>query len=577
LKLIFAGRPLPASPKERRYYLITLLMKKHVLCCIVFMLLAGAWAHAQDSYNDRAQKYVKQYCTLAMLEQQRSGIPAAVTLGQGILETEAGASELMTKANNHFGIKCKSDWNGDKFLHTDDAPNECFKRYTCAQESYKDHSDYLKRNPRYSKLFTLKTTDYKSWAVCLKSCGYATNPQYAQNLIKIIEDFHLQDYTYSALDSSLMTNTLATPEMAEGTEANPSKPAMIQNIADSARNFIAKKNDPPMQAAVTPNTDSSKVVTVNGMKAFYAHKGEMLLPYAVKYKIRYVKLLEMNDLPDAPLPFNSYVYLEKKQTLGTHAAHFVKEGENLLLISQIEGVQLKKLMAMNMLSPNEEPITGSVIYLQSATAKKPDLKATVAHNSNAIVTGTDTTAKPDDDYIATKRPETAVQPITKTPPPAVDTTPIFKHVSIAENTPKPRPHVDTPKPHTVAPTHAIVVKTAVPEPVYKQPVVAQTYVPEQPAAQPDATTEEEFRRLKADLDKVVYADDSKIIAKMESTQPQQKTEEDQPLKGAKYYTVKRGDTAFSIAKKNNITVDELLKWNDITASGVKTGKNLRVK
>ena len=168
-------------------------MKRCVLFFMAIMLLITAMASAQDGYNDRAQKYIQQYSTLAILEQQKNGIPAAITLGQGILETEAGASELMTEANNHFGIKCNNRWQGPTFSHTDDAPDECFKKYSCAAESFRDHSEHLKTNPRYSPLFSFSQTDYASWAVCLKKCGYATNPQYAQQLIKIIEDFKLQE------------------------------------------------------------------------------------------------------------------------------------------------------------------------------------------------------------------------------------------------------------------------------------------------------------------------------------------------------------------------------------------------
>ncbi len=174
----------------------------------------------------------------------------------------------MTIANNHFGIKCKMDWDGEKFLHTDDAPMECFKKYKCAEDSYKDHSDYLKRNPRYVPLFNIKQTDYKGWAVCPKRCGYATNPQYAQNLIKIIENFNLQDYTYTALDSSILNNHAESNIVID--EPPMANVSPIQSTADSARNFIAKKTTPTPSAAQPTDIDSSKIVTVNGMKAFYA-------------------------------------------------------------------------------------------------------------------------------------------------------------------------------------------------------------------------------------------------------------------------------------------------------------------
>ena len=136
---------------------------------MMLILLLPAGAGAQDAgYTERAKKYIDQYSTLAILEQKKSGIPASITLGQGILETEAGASELMTEANNHFGIKCKNGWQGPTYTHTDDAPDECFKKYTCAAASYEDHSALLKRNPRYAPLFSLPATDYVAWAKCLK-------------------------------------------------------------------------------------------------------------------------------------------------------------------------------------------------------------------------------------------------------------------------------------------------------------------------------------------------------------------------------------------------------------------------
>src|SRR5439155_13940347 len=129
--------------------------------------LAGSFTPARaqtGSYTEHAQQYIEQYKDLAMAEQQRSGIPAAITLGQGILETQAGMSELATEANNHFGIKCKKEWKGETFAHDDDAPGECFRKYGKACDSYKDHSDYLKGSLRYRTCFEKNTADYAAWA-----------------------------------------------------------------------------------------------------------------------------------------------------------------------------------------------------------------------------------------------------------------------------------------------------------------------------------------------------------------------------------------------------------------------------
>jgi hypothetical protein len=168
----------------------------------IILTLLSVTAKAQEGYTERAKNYVKQYAAYAIADQRSTGVPAAVTLGQGILETEAGLSELMVKANNHFGIKCKNNWQGETFLHTDDAKDECFKKYASAQESYHDHSAHLLKNPRYKILFTYSQTDYAKWAHGLKKCGYATNPKYAYQLIKIIEEYRLQEFSYAALDSN---------------------------------------------------------------------------------------------------------------------------------------------------------------------------------------------------------------------------------------------------------------------------------------------------------------------------------------------------------------------------------------
>jgi len=556
-------------------------MKKCVLFCVTILLLIAAKAGAQDSmsYNERAKKYIKQYYPLAIAEQRRSGIPASITLGQGILETEAGISELMTEANNHFGIKCKNGWQGETFTHTDDEPDECFKKYKCAEDSYKDHSDHLRINQRYAPLFKIAPTDYASWAVCLKKCGYATNPQYAQKLIKIIEDYKLQEFTYSALDSSLIPNYSADPVLnAEPVMDTDKKPPVsadtmvkqdtvvktdtgvklevgagiktIQEMADSARNLITR----PVVAEpidsndiVDTNYDKSRVVTINGLKAFYGNKNEMMLQYAVKYHLRYPKLLEINDLPDSPLPFGMYVYLEKKLTVGTHPDHVVKHGENLLKIAQEEGMQLKRLMTLNLLNPNEQPMEGDTLQLQTQALRKPDVitNEITAHKKNAFATSEDNGQN--GDYIPIKRVKT------DTPK---------RHAAIRQPVAKPIP----PK-HL--PTKIAVVKTDTVINTNPNAEYADDYVKDR--------QEQELASLKAELDKVVYADDSKLIAETAPPPPETKIEEPAAAKGSKYYTVKRGDTAFSIAKKNNITLDELMKWNHLGSGGVKLGQSLQVK
>lgn len=154
------------------------------------------------------QQYISRYKDIAIQEMKRTGVPAAITLAQGILESECGNGELVKKSNNHFGIKCKLDWTGEKVYHDDDESGECFRKYDSAVQSYIDHSNFLKSRKHYASLFELDPVNYKGWAYGLKKAGYATNPKYPQLLIKAIEDYRLNDYTLIALNDSSLNDDI---------------------------------------------------------------------------------------------------------------------------------------------------------------------------------------------------------------------------------------------------------------------------------------------------------------------------------------------------------------------------------
>lgn len=608
-------------------------MQKWIYSCIATVLFFTNYATAQDGYADKVAKYVAQYKLLAIAEQQRCGVPAAITLGQGILETEAGCSELVSGANNHFGIKCKKEWTGETFSHTDDAPNECFRKYKCAADSYKDHSDYLKNAPRYAALFKLSPTDYPSWAIGLKHCGYATNPHYAQQLIKIIEDFKLQEYTYAAMNSDIIPSSEKKEILDDSTDEEEDTAKAIV-AAPVHTDVIAKPNTPRPTEIITAAPD--KIIIMNGLKAIYAYKGDMLLQYAIKYHIRYEHLLEMNDLPDAPLPCSMYIYLERKNTKGIHETHILKPGENLLQVAQLEGIQLRRLMVLNRLNIGEEPAPGTRLQLQQFADNKPMLAA----NDNTPVKTSKVKVKNDDDFIATNAQP--VQPaanvataqinsddVEADASPRATQTPVI--TNIAKQTPEPvtASTITTPAPQEVAknqvptvaeekeqpiektvpddatkrrmpeptpvstPTKAddyIATKQPIAEPaVDKTPVVASTPTPVttttqpiQPAQAPAQT--DDLSRLKAELDKMVYTNGEKGLSATASAKPQPTKSADAPVAAkntkddaAKYYTVKKGDTAFNIAKQNNITIHQLMDWNDLNFDEIKTGQRLRVK
>jgi nucleoid-associated protein YgaU len=551
-------------------------MAKHFL--FVCILLTAVRLNAQDSYSDQVRQYIAKYYQLAVAEQKTYGIPAAVTLAQGIHESDAGTSDLTVRGNNHFGIKCKADWTGDTIIHSDNRPDECFKKYSNTEESYRDHSEHLKKNPRYAALFALSPTDYAAWAIGLKNCGYATNPQYSMRLIKLIEDYHLQQFTYQGIEGSspklypaadpvgAVTAVAAKPAVRKTPEND--RTDSLRRIVDSMRQNMAARQaaEKAKQKEATPVTkpvaeskakdpvvveevntdnsyDSGKVVMVNGLKAFYGYKDEMLLKYAVKYKIRYAKLLEMNDLPDAPLPDNMPVYLEKKLPNGTHSAHTVKKNENMLLISQTEGIQLKRLYALNLMEPGQEPATGAMLELQNPVAARPEL---LGGKKKPVAKVEDAPAKKanDNEFVA----------------------------------------VSHPKPEVKDTTHDKLV-AAVPE--VKKPVA-----PKKQAVLKEDTAAEDLTGLKAELDRVVYADNSKLrnSPKGKTTAAAEKTEAPEakaPAKEAKpakkvverkqsTYVIKKGDTLTSIAEKFHVTVRQLREWNDITGSAIRDGKTIRV-
>ena len=189
-------------------------MIKRLLFCLL-TLTATVVVKAQLRQNTAYLNYIDQYKDLAISQMLRYNIPASITLAQGLLESAAGRSELATKGNNHFGIKCHG-WTGRKTYHDDDARQECFRAYNTVLESYEDHSRFLATSGRYASLFNLKRTDYKGWAVGLKRCGYATNPRYADKLIEIIELYGLQKYDRATSYDKFLAHHSSTDTPAKG-------------------------------------------------------------------------------------------------------------------------------------------------------------------------------------------------------------------------------------------------------------------------------------------------------------------------------------------------------------------------
>jgi LysM repeat protein len=290
-------------------------------------------------------QYIERYKDIAIKEMIRSGVPAAITLAQGVLETESGNSVLVKKSNNHFGIKCKVEWTGEKVYHDDDESGECFRKYDSAYLSYKDHSDFLRTRAHYAFLFSLDPSDYSAWAHGLKKAGYATNPRYPQILIKTIEDYNLNEYTTETLKEIPDYSLYAINKEKTNT-------SIVNQSVEKIGNFIFPPHIKPK--------------AYNGLNAVYVDSGISLLAIATRFKIDLADLLDYNDLyEDGIIEKSTWIYLQRKRIEALAKTYKVKKGETVYDISQNAGIQISYLMAFNGLNEADELRPGRVLSLQS--------------------------------------------------------------------------------------------------------------------------------------------------------------------------------------------------------------------
>lgn len=270
---------------------------------------------AQMKWNQTYQTYINQYKDLAIEQMLRYRIPASITLAQGLFESAAGRSDLVRQGNNHFGIKCH-DWTGPTQYHDDDARGECFRVYRDARDSYEDHSKFLARQPRYARLFELGQRDYKGWARGLKQCGYATNPQYANKLIQIIELYKLFDYDKAKRFDRFMAEH-------SGTEQAVNAQGLLHPIHKFNDNYYL----------ITREGDTFKAL---------GKEIEISWRKLAKYNER-----DKNDV----LHRGEVIYLKKKRKKAPkqykNRPHIVRNGESMYTISQKYGIRLKYLYKMN--------------------------------------------------------------------------------------------------------------------------------------------------------------------------------------------------------------------------------------
>ena len=363
------------------------MMRFLTLLFLVFALNANA-------QQSKTALYIQQYGDLAVAEMLRSGVPAAITLAQGILESQSGESDLVKRSNNHFGIKCKTEWTGDKTYHDDDERGECFRVYPNAEASYKDHSEFLRTRPHYNFLFRLNPADYTAWANGLKKAGYATLPAYPQKLIKLIKDYQLDRFNTQAIaiqstgTKSTLVNSLTDPAIQRVIQAKVSDLLPQEQLAEQASakpvNTTVVLAEEPDNAELAETAEAAPkkqpeikvtsgypegVFTINQTKVILATEGTSLLALANQYDITLSRLMDFNEISNTEiLEASQLIFLEKKQKKGATDFHIVKEGENLYTIAQLEGVRLENLLQFNNFSKIITPVTGNKIYLKAITS-----------------------------------------------------------------------------------------------------------------------------------------------------------------------------------------------------------------
>lgn len=374
------------------------------------------------------EDYIAKYSDIAVRQQKLHGVPASITLAQGILESGAGNSVMAKRSNNHFGIKCHNGWTGDTVIHFDDGVNSCFRKYDKPEESFDDHSLFLVKGRRYATLFQLDPTDYKAWAYGLKNAGYATDPTYADKLIRIIETYGLNDFTHGkkvaritpAETGNLDQKSLKAAEKAIKSSATQARKDSIQ-LARQAAKAQKAVNDSILRsvrkaersvrrrvrdsiaatysifsnkalenvkdyqsiyvkpAAQTINPLSSHEVQYVGSTPFIkAQFGDSFEGIADEFGLSVITIRNINEFPrNYKLMPGEPVYLDTKTTWweGEYPLHLAKQGESMHSIAQKYALKLDALYKMNNMRPGEPVRPGTKIKLRNPEQLSTFMKA----------------------------------------------------------------------------------------------------------------------------------------------------------------------------------------------------------
>ncbi|MBE6196616.1 MAG: LysM peptidoglycan-binding domain-containing protein [Rikenellaceae bacterium] len=318
-------------------------ISQKAIILLLFALFIGHSADIQGQTRQTREEYIDRYHPIAIDHMERYGIPASITLAQGILESDCGNSFLSRSSNNHFGIKCKKNWTGKKVYHDDDEKGECFRAYPTVEASYEDHAEFLDKQPRYDSLFVYAPDDYRSWARGLKAAGYATAPDYAQRLIRIIEESRL--YLFDREGGS---DLYARRELERFEEA-----ASVHRPAET----VAEGVDPDNFQITLGTHGPHSVHRCNGIPFVRAQRDDTFELIAKELRISAHNLRKFNELESDAQPLTGEViFLERKKKFwqGSEEFHTAAEGESLFSVSQRYGIQQKSLRKLNKLKRGEQ-------------------------------------------------------------------------------------------------------------------------------------------------------------------------------------------------------------------------------
>lgn len=314
---------------------------------IGFLTLFSPLTFGESGPKNSRQDYINQFAQLAIQEMNEYHIPASITMAQACLESGDGNSTLATGANNHFGIKCRSDWAGPSVRHDDDARNECFRKYKSAIESYRDHSRFLTGGMRYQFLFDYDIKDYKKWAYGLKKAGYATDPQYPERLLKIIDEYQLyrlDEYYNSSL-----------PYKGSESKGGSFSPAH-KNSNTAANPYVSRH-----------------VTKRNRAKSFYAKRGDTYEQIAAEFSLKDWEIYKFNDVEAGEIPEpGAIVYIQRKRGSAPRGNdfHTLAKGESLWDVAQWYGIRLNSLCRKNRLKAGYELKPGQQISLRKKVSRK---------------------------------------------------------------------------------------------------------------------------------------------------------------------------------------------------------------